>query len=142
MQGFHSADQAQKAFYESFSRGDLTKMKDVWSDERDVVCVHPGSDVLHGKKQIMRSWERIMTPGMSASIDVEPVSAFESENLVVYVVYEHLGTGAAGQLATVIATNVYRRGDSGWQIVEHHGSQTLTRSGGNRNSSFQNRVLQ
>ncbi len=117
-------------------------MRDVWANESDVICVHPGSDVLQGKENIMRSWEKILTPGMSASIEVEPVTVFESGKIAVFVVYEYLGAGPAGKLATVVATNVYRNGEAGWQIVEHHGSQTLTTTRRNQSSDFQNRVLQ
>jgi len=114
----------------------------VWSDASAVVCVHPGSDVLHGKSAIMQSWERILTPGMSASIEIEPVSIFESDGVAVHVVYERLGVGATGQLATVIATNVFRLGATGWQIVEHHGTQPLARSAGTTPTENKTRVLQ
>jgi len=79
---------------------------------------------------------------MSATIEVEPVSVFESDGIAVHIVYEHLRTGPGEQMATVIATNVFRLGSAGWHIVEHHGTQPVTRLTAAEHVAPSQRVLQ
>jgi len=37
-----SADDVEMAFYEAMQNGDIERLMACWSDEEDIVCVHPG----------------------------------------------------------------------------------------------------
>ena len=124
MNSFSSAAEAEAAFYRAFCQCSVADMEAVWGDG-DVLCVHPGSEVLHGKPAVMQSWARILVQGMTADIEVEPVSQVEHDGLAVYTVYEHLSNQSGASRVTVVATNVYRKGDEGWRMIAHHGSQSL-----------------
>jgi len=124
MISFTSAAEAETAFYHAFSQCDVQKMNNVWADG-DVTCVHPGAEILQGKPLVMQSWGRILVPGMSASINIEPVSQVVAESMAVHVLYERLSPDPIQPPVTVIATNVYQLGPQGWKMIEHHGSQPL-----------------
>eukprot|EP00544_Gedaniella_sp_CCMP2646_P010070 CAMPEP_0202505298 /NCGR_PEP_ID=MMETSP1361-20130828/46904_1 /ASSEMBLY_ACC=CAM_ASM_000849 /TAXON_ID=210615 /ORGANISM="Staurosira complex sp., Strain CCMP2646" /LENGTH=121 /DNA_ID=CAMNT_0049139005 /DNA_START=64 /DNA_END=429 /DNA_ORIENTATION=- len=50
---------AQVEFYNAFSHQDLHGMKQVWSHEEDVRCVHRGMESIHGLDDIIKSWSRV-----------------------------------------------------------------------------------
>ena len=37
-------DEIEQQFYEAMQRGDIESLMAVWSDDDDIVCVHPGGD--------------------------------------------------------------------------------------------------
>ena len=45
---FPTAQDAENAFYEALERGDLEGMMAVWSEDEDIVCVHP-----HGPRRFV-----------------------------------------------------------------------------------------
>lgn len=126
MNYFDTPAEAETAFYSAFRQCSVAEMRLVWA-EGDVTCVHPGSEVLQGKPEIMQSWARILVEGMTASIDVEPVSYAEADGLAVHTVYEHLVAENGQSPVTVVATNVFKRNDRGWNMIGHHGSQPVRR---------------
>mgnify|MGYP001381993415 FL=1 len=46
-------------FYTAFSSANLVKMRTVWADTEEVVCIHPGWSPLTGIEEVMASWEQI-----------------------------------------------------------------------------------
>ena len=48
-------------FYTAFSSANLVKMRAVWSDTEEVVCIHPGWSPLTGIEEVMASWEQIFS---------------------------------------------------------------------------------
>ena len=51
--------EANTAFYEAFKEKDIELMNDVWAEEHDVICIHPGWQALCGREAIMSSFDRI-----------------------------------------------------------------------------------
>ena len=118
--GFATSQQAETAFYHAFSGCDTESMTALWAQD-EVICVHPGSTAIHGHDAVVRSWGYIFSGAEPPDIQVRLVSAISNETLAVHVVEEHISTGGASS-AVLLATNVYRRYDTGWLMVEHHGS--------------------
>ena len=116
---FASADEVEAAFYAAFNRCDREAMADLWADD-EVVCIHPGSQAIVGYEAVIRSWSYIFTHAELPDIQVHIVKRAVTEALVVHVVEERILTGEA--IATVLATNVYKKYEEGWLMVEHHGS--------------------
>ena len=99
---------------------DTDVMSALWGDG-DVVCVHPGSGLISGYEAVVRSWHHILENSRPTDIRYQLVNKSIVGDQAVHVVTEEiLNNGTV--VAVVIATNVYRRYDGNWQIVEHHGS--------------------
>ena len=117
---FNTPDEVDAVFYEAFTHCDPDVMAGLWADE-DVVCVHPGAGVIVEYGAIIRSWENIFSNVDSAEMKTTVIRRVLSDELAVYVVAEEVLS--SGQVAAVVlATNVYRKFDGGWLMVEHHAS--------------------
>jgi hypothetical protein len=125
---FKTPDEVDAVFYEAFMRCDPEVMAGLWADE-DVVCVHPGAGIIVEYGAIIRSWENIFSNVDSAEMKTTVIRRVLSDELAVYVVAEEMLS--SGQVAAVVlATNVYRRYDSGWLMIEHHASLVQNQSNG------------
>jgi hypothetical protein len=119
---FSTPDAAEAAFYFAFGACDLDAMNDVWASE-GVVCIHPGSDALLGRKSVMQSWVEILLHSELPSLHTEVLSRVVRGDLAVHVVEESIAPlGAQDMVSVVLATNVYCREENGWRLLEHHAS--------------------
>ena len=50
---------ANQSFYDAFSSANLVKMRAIWADTAEVVCIHPGWSPLTGIDEVMSSWDTI-----------------------------------------------------------------------------------
>lgn len=125
---FDTPEAAEKQFYHAFRDCDLAAMSRVWADA-GIVCVHPGSDVLIGRDAIMRSWAKILTNAVKPEIKINVLSKTMQGGLAVHVVEEFITPGGRKKpaVSVVIATNVYRQGDYGWRIIQHHSTPPFKR---------------
>jgi ketosteroid isomerase-like protein len=125
---FGSPDEIEGQFYEALQRGDIDRLMAVWSDDDDIVCVHPGGPRLVGAAAIRGSFESIFANG---AIDAQPekVRRVLSHSSAVHNVLERVQVmGSDGpQAAWVIATNVYLKSAQGWRLVCHHASPATPR---------------
>ncbi|MEC4016891.1 nuclear transport factor 2 family protein [Streptomyces sp. H27-D2] len=125
---------ANTALYEAMEQGDAEAMDELWLDGQ-VSCVHPGWPVLRGRGEVLRSYALIMANTeyiqfflTDVEIDVVGDTALVTctENILSGGPAED--DGAVGPLIgqLVVATNVFRRADSGdWKVWAHHGSPVL-----------------
>ena len=118
--GFATPEDAEAAFYAAFANCDRKGMETLWADD-EVICGHPGSQAIVGYEAVMRSWAYIFDGAELPDIQVHTVKQTVSDTLAVHVVEEHISTGENSS-ATLLATNVYRKYDADWLMVEHHGS--------------------
>jgi len=124
------------AFYEAFESADLDTMQDLWLDDPETLCVHPGALPVRGTGSINRSWALIManTPyiqffltDVEVSVlgdgvgDVASVTCTEN----VLTGDETTGPDAFGG-AKAVATNVFVRTPEGWRLWIHHASPVLS----------------
>lgn len=118
-----SPDEIEAQFYESLQQGDIDKLMAVWSDDDEIVCVHPGGPRLIGAVAIRASFEGMFANGAILA-QPEQVRRIASHSSAVHNVLERVEVmGKDGpQLAWVIATNVYLKGAQGWRLVAHHAS--------------------
>lgn len=118
---FATAEAAEDAFYDAMQRGDLAAMMNVWADDEDVVCIHPGGDRLVGLKAIRDSFASIFADG---GLDVRPCEAriHPGGALAVHTLIEKVlvRSGKGPEVVQCAATNVYVKGVAGWRIVLHH----------------------
>src|SRR3990170_2101011 len=67
---FPTPQDAETAFYEALERADLELMMAVWSEDEEIVCVHPGGSRLSGQDQVRESWRQIFAGGAAARLHV------------------------------------------------------------------------
>ena len=118
-----SPDEIEQQFYEALQRADLEQLMAVWSDDDDIVCVHPGGSRVVGPGAIRLTFEQIFANG---AIDAHPekVRRLQTLGCAVHSVLERVAvmTEAGPQSAWVVATNVYVKTTVGWRLVAHHAS--------------------
>ena len=118
-----SPDDIEAELYASLRSGDLERMMAVWSDDDEIVCVHPGGSRIVGTAAIRAAFEAMFGNG---SVDVEPhqVRRLESHSSAVHSVVERIRvrTHEGERFAWVVATNVYLKSALGWRLVAHHAS--------------------
>lgn len=125
--GFNSAEEAESAFYHAFETLDLELMRQVWAYSEEVVCVHPGGDLLQGPLAVIQSWEEIFTSAARPSIAFRLLKAQREGDMAVHLVEELIRPGASRETkaSRVLASNVYRHGPDGWHLHQHHASLPL-----------------
>ena len=116
-------DDVEAQFYEALRDADIHKLMAVWSDDDDIVCVHPGGPRVVGTAAIRASFEAIFERG---GIPVRPdqVRRTRSLDAAVHNLVEVVSIASAEgtQQAYVVATNVYLKTTLGWRLVAHHAS--------------------
>jgi uncharacterized protein (TIGR02246 family) len=120
---FPTAQDAEAAFYEALERADLELMMAVWSDDEEILCVHPGGMRLTGQDQVRESWRQILAGGARARVHLSQQVAISGPMVAVHSVHENFSVpGEKRPLQAVVATNVYLRTAAGWRMIAHHGS--------------------
>lgn len=116
-------DDVEAQFYEALRDADIGKLMAVWSDDDDIVCVHPGGPRVVGVAAIRASFEAIFERG-GVPVQPEQVHRTRSLEAAVHNLVEAVAiVGAEGlQQAYVVATNVYLKTALGWRLVTHHAS--------------------
>ena len=119
-------------FYRAFEAAALDAMRDLWVDDGETLCVHPGALPVRGTSAINRSWALIManTPyiqffltDVETSVlgDVASVTCTENVLTADDSVEEGAFTGAKA-----VATNVFVRTADGWRLWIHHASPVVS----------------
>lgn len=120
---YTSPQEAEAAFYEALSRGDLEAMMTVWSEDEEVVCVHPAGPRLTGYAQVREGWRHIFEGGRRLKVQLLALSTVHGPFTAVHSVIEQISVTGQKQLAApVVATNVFVRGALGWRMIVHHAS--------------------
>jgi ketosteroid isomerase-like protein len=116
-------DDVEAQFYEALREADIGKLMAVWSDDDDIVCVHPGGPRAVGARAIRASFEAIFERG-GIPVNPEQVHRTQSLDAAVHNVVETVAISSTEgtQHAYVVATNVYLKTALGWRMVAHHAS--------------------
>lgn len=119
----NSPDEVEAQFYEALQRADLDTLMAVWSDDDDIVCVHPGGPRVVGAGAIRAGFEAIFANG-GVPVVPEQVRRLQTLTCAVHSVLERIEVGGepGAQTAWVAATNVYVKTTQGWRLAAHHAS--------------------
>jgi len=122
---FPTPQDAEAAFYEALERADLEAMMEVWSEDEEVSCIHPGGPRLAGYAQVRENWAQLFRSGQRLQVRLSDQLVVSGLLFAVHSVQENIlvrsGAGE-GTLSVVAATNVYQRSGDGWRMLLHHGS--------------------
>ncbi len=120
---FASSDECEQAFYEALENADADAAVDLWLDDSDVCCVHPGGPRLLGHAAVTGSWRAILANG---PLRVRAVSkkTLDTPMIALHNVVEEVlvAQGRSQKIVQVVATNAYVKTPSGWKMVLHHAS--------------------
>ena len=121
-----------EAFYHAFESADLDTMTDLWIDDEESLCVHPGAMPVRGTKAINRSWALIManTPyiqffltDVEVSVLGDVASVTCTENVLTA---DEMTDEGSFNGAKAVATNVLVRTEQGWRLWIHHASPVMS----------------
>jgi uncharacterized protein (TIGR02246 family) len=118
-----SPDDVEAQFYEAFQQGDLDRLMQLWADDDEIVCVHPGGGRVIGPAAIRASFEAIFAKG-GVPARPEQVHRLHTLSLALHHLVERIEVRAPEgvQTAWVLASNVYVKTAQGWRMVAHHAS--------------------
>ena len=118
------AKQANERFYEAFNKQNLPLMKEVWSSDGIVHCIHPGWILLRGHTSILKSWSDIFENTDNLEIKLSDVEVEGSGDLAWVSCQENLfSIHAAGvQASKVHATNLFKKVKGQLKMIQHHAS--------------------
>lgn len=120
---FPTAQDAQNAFYEALERSDLEAMMAVWSEDEDIVCVHPAGQRLAGQAQVREVWRQMFAGGPGMKVRITQQVVISGVMLEVHSVHENITVaGEKRPRPPVVATNVFLRTAAGWRMILHHAS--------------------
>ncbi len=119
---YTSPQDAEAAFYEALAAGNLDAMMDVWAEDEELVCVHPGGHRLVGFDQVRASWAEMMGSGQRLQVRISDPVYIQSMMLSVHSLHEIISAPGQARGQAVAAINVYFRTGTGWRMVAHHAS--------------------
>lgn len=121
---FSTPDEVENAFYEALEQGDVERLMQVWAEDEEVVCIHPGGNRLVGVHAVRAAWQDILA---HSAIPVHPVRRHIIQGMMnaVHTLVEQVtvSTREGPRTVNFYATNVYQKGATGWRMVLHHSSQ-------------------
>ena len=123
---------ANASFYAAFERGDFDAMQQLWASDDGIVCVHPASTPIRGRRDVMRSWMVLMANAAYIQFFLTDVEAAVVDDLATVTCTENVLSAAPGTPVGVFAggsaaaTNVFRRSDGDWRLWVHHASPVLS----------------
>ena len=127
---FATPEEAEHAFYEALEQGDAVRLMQVWADDEEVVCIHPGGLRIVGHSAVHESWQQVLANG---PLHVRPLRPLVMLSMMcaVHVLVEQVAvqTREGTQFANCYATNIYHKGPTGWRMVMHHASQAPSEAG-------------
>lgn len=104
---------ANKAFYRAFSERDFAAMDGLWAREAQVVCIHPGWDVLVGRDVVLGSWRDILANPGNPRLECRNARAHLFGEVALVTCHEVMSEGV------LVAANLFRRENDGWRMIHH-----------------------
>src|SRR5437773_3327791 len=87
---FPTPQDAENAFYEALEAGELDAMMEVWAEDEDIGCVHPGGARLAGYDQVRESWAQIFASGQRLQVHVSNQAGLSGMILAIYSGHENI----------------------------------------------------
>ena len=113
-------------FYHAFAGLSIDMMDNLWKHDENIICVHPGWDLLVGWLAIRESWVTIFqnTEMIKFNITNTKVRLFDNGDIGVVVCQENIESSVNRQQDKIgiIATNIFERYENRWLLIHHQGS--------------------
>jgi len=113
-------------FYHAFEGLSIEMMDNLWKHDENVICVHPGWELLVGWLAIRESWVMNFqnTEVIKFNITNPKVRLFDNNGIGIVVCQENIESSVNGQQDKigVIATNIFERCENRWLLIHHQRS--------------------
>ena len=120
---FTSTEEAENAFYEAIAHLDLDAFMQIWSDDEEIVCIHPTGQYLRGEKAIRESWQAIFSGNPRLFIHVARNTRWGNSLLTAHSIVETLHfENEKIPRGSLLVTHVFQRGANGWRLLMRHAS--------------------
>jgi ketosteroid isomerase-like protein len=120
---FASPDECEQAFYDALEAADVEAIAELWLDDDDVCCVHPGGPRIVGAAAVRASWAAILSDGplrmRAAQRKTVETPTVALSNVIEEVIVTQ---GRSQRVVHVITTNAFVKTPGGWKMVLHHAS--------------------
>jgi ketosteroid isomerase-like protein len=117
---YATPEDAETAFYNAIAQGDLNLLMNVWSEDEEIVCIHPTGAHLLGFAAIQASWRGILG-GARIEIRRQHIAHWQGMLISVRHLIEHLR--ANKEIGNPVqVTHIYLRGPHGWRLTCRHAS--------------------
>jgi ketosteroid isomerase-like protein len=93
-----------------------------WSEDEEIVCVHPNGTRHVGYDAVRQSFEQLFAGEGKLGFRLEELVSMETVGLAMQSAMEHVHSTQGDVRGVVIATNVFMRTPTGWRMVLHHAS--------------------
>ncbi len=118
---YKTPKEAELAFYDALERADLAAMKQVWSDDDSIVCIHPGSGRLEGRMDVVESFNQLFRNAPSMDFSITDARCSTVNDMAIHLVREAIEID--GELVSVmVSTNIYQQIEGSWRMTLHHAS--------------------
>lgn len=118
---FKTPAEAEAAFYEAIERADIKALDAVWSDDDNIVCVHPGASRIEGRKAVIDSFIELFADAPILTFSIVDALYTGNEGLAVHLVREEIELD--GEVVSIlVSTNIYHVEGGGWRMLLHHSS--------------------
>jgi ketosteroid isomerase-like protein len=118
---YPTAQDAEDAFYDAIDDRSADRLRGVWEDSADIACLLPMQPLLQGEK-VHSAFAPLFEGDMRLDIQVRHIRWLELGDLAIHYVEELVRVPGRPPQPPFFATNVYRKGASGWRMVLHQNS--------------------
>lgn len=117
-----------KSYYKAFENFDLETMAQIWSNTDDVVCIHPGWDILVGWEKVKEGWNKIFMEETLLKFTIRKPNVIIRDKVGIISCIEEIFISSRETISqTFIATtNLYQETEKGLKLFYHHSSPVLT----------------
>lgn len=117
-----------KSYYKAFENFDLETMSQIWSNSDDVVCIHPGWDILVGWEKVEDGWKKIFMEESVLKFTIRNPHIIILNGLGIVSCIEEIFISSRDTISqTFIATtNLFKETNNGIKLFYHHSSPVLT----------------
>jgi SnoaL-like domain len=112
---------ANAAFYEAFAAGNAGQLIQLWADDDDISCIHPGWPAIIGRTAVIGSWRDILLSENRPQITCEEPYPVITGDCGRVLCVELIGSAAFA------ASNHFRHINGIWRLV-HHQSSPIART--------------
>lgn len=120
--------EVNKNYYKAFENFDLELMSQVWANTNDVVCIHPGWEILIGWEKVREGWNKIFMDDSFLKFTIRNTNTIILDNIGIVSCIEEIFVSAKDTISqTFIATtNLFKETQDGLKLFYHHSSPVLT----------------
>jgi ketosteroid isomerase-like protein len=121
---FATPQEAEDAYYDAIDEQDIEALMAVWEENDEVLCLLPMMAAQRGRAAIRSAWSNLLQTGTPLEIEVIHLSWIETPAFAIHLLEERVKVPQQAEAQGIYASNVYRKGEHGWQLLMHQNSPT------------------